>query len=69
MWVKRHIPFPYKLIALPWAFARKLMKAVRLTFQDRNSGAAVWAGIVDFIFGVYGPPRQPRRPAQDSNFA
>jgi GT2 family glycosyltransferase len=66
IWVRKHIPFPYRSIALPLAFARKLMKAAKLIFQNRDSAAAVWAGILDFVFGVYGPPQQRRPEAPGS---
>jgi hypothetical protein len=62
IWVKKHIPYPYKPIVLPLAFTRKLIKAARLFFHDRGSAAAVWTGILDFVFEVYGPPQLERRP-------
>lgn len=64
IWVRKYVPFPFRVIALPIAFLRKVMKAARLLFQKRTSAAAaVWVGVLDFIFGVYGPPRLERQPA------
>jgi GT2 family glycosyltransferase len=56
IWVKGHVPYPYKPIALPLAFVRKLLKAAGLTFQNRASAVAVLTGIRDFVFGIYGAP-------------
>jgi hypothetical protein len=62
-WVAKHVPFPYKPVALGLTFLRKLFKAARFAFRDRSSASAVWAGIVAFVFGVYGPTQRPRQPA------
>lgn len=60
--VAKHIPFPYKPAALALAFMRKLVKMSLLALQNRDSAAAVWAGIWAFALRVYGPPRKEWAP-------
>jgi GT2 family glycosyltransferase len=67
IWVAKHVPFPYKPVALAWAFAKKLLKAALLALKNRDSAAAVWAGIWAFLFRVYGPPREDRPPAASAS--
>ena len=59
-WVTKHVPFPYKSVALAWTFVKKLLKAALLALKNRDSAAAVCAGIWAFLFRVYGPPRKDR---------
>jgi GT2 family glycosyltransferase len=59
-WVAKHVPFPYKPGALAWTFAKKILKAALLALKNRDSAAAVLAGIWAYLFGVYGPPRDNR---------
>lgn len=71
MWVAKHVPFPYKPFTLTFTLGRKLLKIIIFAFRRYASAAAVWAGIRDFILGVYGPPRkeqrQPGRQAASAN--
>jgi GT2 family glycosyltransferase len=60
LWVSKHIPFPYKPVALTWTFAKKVVKAAQLSLRNRASGAAVLAGIWAYLSGAYGPPRDDR---------
>lgn len=61
-WVKNHVPYPYKPLALPLAIARKLGKLARLSLRNDGSAAAVWSGLSDFVLGRYGPPNFKRTP-------
>jgi GT2 family glycosyltransferase len=63
-WVAKHVPFPYKPTTLAFTVARKLVKMTLLSFKSRDSAAAIWEGIWDFLFGVYGPPRTKKPQSQ-----
>jgi hypothetical protein len=64
-WVAKHVPMPYKPVALSWTFLKKFLKAARLAIKNPNSAEAVLGGIWAYLFGVYGPPRdnRPRNPS------
>jgi len=68
-WTAEHIPFPYKPGALAFVFTKKLLKMSLLAFKNRDSAAAVWAGIWDFLVRAYGPPRKERMPGRQATSA
>jgi GT2 family glycosyltransferase len=63
-WTAKHIPFPYKPGALAFVFMKKFLRMGLLVFKNRDSAAAVWAGIWDFLVRAYGPPRKERMPGR-----
>jgi len=71
-WITRHIPFPYKAIALPLTLVRKIAKMLLLVLESPESAVAVWTGIVGFIFQTSGVPRQwlrPKAPLRSTNMS
>lgn len=62
-WVARHIPFPYKLVAFPYALGRRAAIMIFLAFSGGPVNA-VWAGVFDFFRGKYGPPPQEWMPGR-----
>jgi len=61
IWIAKHVPFPYKPFTLAFTLGRKLVKIIIFTFIRYDSAVPVWAGIRDFVLGVYGPPRKEQR--------
>jgi len=60
-WIAKHVPYPYKPVTLTYTLGRKLVRALLLAFNRRDLAAAVCAGIWDFFFCRYGPPRKAAR--------
>ena len=61
-WVARHVPFPYKLGALPFTLLKKMVRAALLAFDRPELALAVWAGLRAFLLQKYGPPGEGRLP-------
>lgn len=62
VWIKRHVPFPYKPWALARALARMTASALKRSLKGQYSAAPLWAAIRDFLLGVYGPPPRGDQP-------
>lgn len=62
VWIKRHVPFPYKPWALALALARMTASALKRSLKGQYSAAPLWAAIRDFLLGVYGPPPRGDQP-------
>jgi GT2 family glycosyltransferase len=62
VWIKRHVPFPYKPVVLAFNVARMTASALKRSLKGQYSAAPLWAAIRDFLLGVYGPPRRGDQP-------
>lgn len=64
VWVAKRVPMPYRIGALPYVLARKIMKAMYVSTTSRESAMAVWEGVWAFLRGKYGPPRAKWMPGR-----
>jgi GT2 family glycosyltransferase len=56
-WVAKYVPQPYTSGALALTFVKKFVRMILFSFKNRDLAVAVWQGMRDFAFHIYGPPR------------
>jgi GT2 family glycosyltransferase len=56
IWISRHVPYPYKPLALAYSLTKKFLKASLLLLDDTRSARAVLSGIAAFFARRLGPP-------------
>jgi GT2 family glycosyltransferase len=64
--VAKHVPFPYKPLALAFTVGKKIARMAIFSLKRPDAAKAVGAGIWDFLHGTYGPPLKNRLPKRQS---